>query len=167
GPSMRPTISTTPSASLGAGSAFAHAAVLLPSRSSVRGPDFWSSLPQRPSAAATRLTGPKGPGAAWRPNSYASSRRSTTPWPLTLPPPACSGTARDVHPSSDPRRQYGASNPDLVPARLLAALRGASDSRKRLVVSWNRSWSSLPSNIASDLPPPAASVTAAPQAGGC
>ena len=38
-------------------------------------------------AAATRLVGVSGPGAAWRPNSCAIKVRSMRPCPLTDPPP--------------------------------------------------------------------------------
>ena len=56
-------------------------------------------------AAATTLAGRSGPGAAWAPNSYATTLRSTTPCPLIDPPPASSGTSSDVHPRSAPRFQ--------------------------------------------------------------
>ena len=57
------------------------------------------------SAAATTLVVVKGPGAAAQPISWAITARSTTPRPLTLPPPWASSTSSEVQPSSAPRFQ--------------------------------------------------------------
>ena len=57
------------------------------------------------SAAATRFVVVNGPGAAAQPISWAITARSTTPRPLTLPPPLASLTSSEVQPSSAPRFQ--------------------------------------------------------------
>ena len=53
-------------------------------------------------AAATTLVGTSGPGAAWRPNSWATRVRSTRPSPEMEPPPCSSATSSEVQPSSAP-----------------------------------------------------------------
>jgi len=75
---------------------------------------WFSAASTRP--ASTVLTGCSGPGATVLPASSATSARSWTPSPDTLPPPSSSGTRRLVQPSSAARRHQSASNE--VPARV-------------------------------------------------
>ena len=55
--------------------------------------------------------GTKGPGCTCRPISSATIDASTTPSPLTLPPPNSSGTSIENHPSSAALRNQPRSYP--------------------------------------------------------
>ena len=94
-------------------------------------------------ASATRFVASDGPGAAWRPNSWAITLRSTRPSPLMLPPPLASLTSNDVQPRSAPRRQYSGSKPigSARSARKVAT--GTWSSRNRAVVSRKNSCSGV------------------------
>ena len=69
------------------------------------------SEPDSDSAAATTLVGTSGPGETRRPISSATSTRSSSPCPETLPPPCSSDTSSDVQPSSAPRRHQSSGKP--------------------------------------------------------
>ena len=70
---------TSPSRSCGAGSAKHHVATTSPDEQAGERRRRASPAPPALRAAATTLVGDQRPGAAWRPNSSATSVRSTTP----------------------------------------------------------------------------------------
>ena len=94
----------SPGRTRGRGSAKHHEAMTEPS-SSPESSSPWAPAPAPLTAAATTLVVDSGPGAAWRPNSWATTDRSSRPSPLIEPPPSSSATSNDVQPSSAPRRQ--------------------------------------------------------------
>ena len=93
---------------------------------------WFSGASTRP--ASTVLTGWSGPGATVLPASSATSARSWTPSPDTLPPPSSSGTSRLVQPSSAARRHQPASNEVPAACSSRSRLSGASFSRNDCVV---------------------------------
>jgi hypothetical protein len=91
------------------------------------------------SPASTVLTGCNGPGATVVPASSATSARSATPSPDTLPPPCSSDTSRLVQPSSAARRHQSRSKAVPVACNSRNRVSDASFSRNDWVVEANSS----------------------------
>ena len=138
--------SPRPKRSCGGGSPQHQAAIASPLSRPGSTSTFWLGVPRRDTAAATTFVGTSGPGAADRPNWWATNARSFTPPPLMLPPPSSSETSSEVQPSSAPWRQNAGVNPAGSWRSARRSEGVALSSRNFAVVSAKNSWSAVRSS---------------------